>query len=235
MTGENGAVMARRVKTATETPTIRIVNTATGRRRQLFSPSPARNGSASSARMPMTGPTSSAKVSSSGGISASAAKIQRKKKSGLGTVSIIVGSGAPVGPKGPNQAEHADHGQRDESGEDHVLLERHGHERQTVLVNQLLILLQVGFPLDDPPGHRPLVDAEVDHHQEVDADQADQHAGDDEDVQREEARQRLAGDDRAAEEDLDELQAHDRHAAGDRRADAESPVRVLDPSAGSGR
>ena len=106
MTGENGAVMARLVKTATETPTIRIVNTATGRRRQLFSPSPAKNGSASSTAIPMTGPTSSAKVSMCGGISASAAKIQRKKKSGLGTVSIIVGSGAPVGPNGPNQTEH---------------------------------------------------------------------------------------------------------------------------------
>ena len=55
-------------------------------------------------------------------------------------------------------------------------------------------------------------------------------AGDDEDVQREEARQRLAGDDRAAEEDLDELQAHQRDAPGDRRADAESPVRILIPA-----
>ena len=51
-----------------------------------------------------------------------------------------------------------------------------GTNGTTVFVNELLILLQVGFPLDDPPGHRPLVDAEVDHHQEVHADQADQHS-----------------------------------------------------------
>ena len=57
--------------------------------------------------MPTTGPTSSANVSRWGGISASAENIHRKKKSGLGTDSIIVGSGAPVGPKGPNQAAHA--------------------------------------------------------------------------------------------------------------------------------
>ena len=54
-----------------------------------------------------------------------------------------------------------------------------------------------------------------------------EHARDDEDVQREEARQRLAGDDRPAEHELDELRADERNAAGDRRADAESPVRVL--------
>ena len=49
-------------------------------------------------------------------------------------------------------------------------------------------------------------------------------------MQREEARQRLAGDDRATEQDLHELQADERHAAHDRRADAESPVRVLIPA-----
>ena len=50
-----------------------------------------------------------------------------------------------------------------------------------------------------PPRHRPLVDAELEHHQQVQADEPDQQARDHEDVQREEARQRLAGDDRPAE------------------------------------
>ncbi len=52
-------------------------------------------------------------------------------------------------------------------------------------------------------------------------------ARDDEDVQREEARQRLARDDRAAEHHLDELAADERDAPRDRGSDPEAPVRVL--------
>ena len=57
----------------------RTVNTAIGRRRQLFSPSPERNGSRSSATIATTGPISSAGVSSDGGSSESSAYSQRKK------------------------------------------------------------------------------------------------------------------------------------------------------------
>ena len=57
--------------------------------------------------MPTTGPTSRTAVSIQGGSSAATEKIQRKKKSGLGTVWMIVGSGSPLGPKGPKIAAHA--------------------------------------------------------------------------------------------------------------------------------
>jgi hypothetical protein len=53
--------------------------------------------------------------------------------------------------------------------------------------------------------------------------QARQH----EDMQGEEARQRGAGDDRAAQQELDQLPSEKRHAAHNRGADAEAPVGVL--------
>jgi len=55
----------------------------------------------------------------------------------------------------------------------------------------------------------------------------DENAGDDEDVEREEARQRPAGDDRRAQEQVDECRADDRRPRGNGRADAEAPVGVL--------
>ena len=61
----------------------------------------------------------------------------------------------------------------------------------------------------------------MDHHE------GDQQPGDDEHVQREEARQRRARDDRTAEQEVHEPGSHDRHAARDRHTDPESPVRVL--------
>ena len=54
-----------------------------------------------------------------------------------------------------------------------------------------------------------------------------QRAGNDEDVKREEARERGAGDDGSAEEEMHEAAADEGHAAGDGCADAEAPVSVL--------
>ena len=59
------------------------------------------------------------------------------------------------------------------------------------------------------------------------ADKREQDAGNDEDVEREEARERVAGDDGAAEHETDEWAADERHAADDGGADAEAPVGVL--------
>ena len=56
---------------------------------------------------------------------------------------------------------------------------------------------------------------------------AEQNAGNDEDVQREEARERWPGDDGAAQHQIHQRAADERHAAQDRRADAEPPVGVL--------
>src|SRR6185503_9703465 len=85
----------------------RTVRTAIGRRFQLFSPSPETKGSASSAKIAITGPINITGVSSDGGSRDSTAYNHRKKKSGRGTVWIIEGSGWPFGPYGPKYAAHA--------------------------------------------------------------------------------------------------------------------------------
>src|SRR5260370_37919395 len=101
MTGLHGTFTARRVNVPSATATSRIVSTAMGLRRQLFSPSPKKNGKSRSARIPTTGPMSRAGVSMEGGKKESTAYIHKKKKSGRGAVWMIVGSGGPDGPKGP--------------------------------------------------------------------------------------------------------------------------------------
>src|SRR5271154_7302126 len=89
------------VNVPSATATNRIVNTAIGRRFQLFSPSPEKNGSASRTPNAITGPMIRTGVSIAGGSSDSNAYSQRKKKSGRGAVWMTRGSGWPLGPKGP--------------------------------------------------------------------------------------------------------------------------------------
>src|SRR5260370_19678230 len=59
------------------------------------------------------------------------------------------------------------------------------------------------------------------------ADEANQQRRNHKYVQREEARQSFAGDDRSAENQIDDFKADNRSAASNRRADAETPVCVL--------
>src|SRR5208283_3041488 len=75
--------------------------------------------------------------------------------------------------------------------------------------------------------HWPFVDAQPQYQVEMQADEAYQQRRNHEHVQREEARQSLARDDRSAENKVHDFEADDRRAAGDRRADAEAPVGVL--------
>src|SRR5262245_55419786 len=106
ISGDQGDRTPNNVNAESDTRISNNSNTDTGRRRQLFSPVPDSNGRAIKNPIPTTGPTNSRKVSISGGRSANAAKIHRKKKSGRGTVSTTVGSGAPLGPNGPKTAAH---------------------------------------------------------------------------------------------------------------------------------
>src|SRR5271163_3882016 len=101
MTGLHGVNVPRWVKSPKATAINKIESTAIGLRRQLFSPSPNTYGSNKSTRRTITGPMSSTGVSIDGGKSERTAYSHKKKKSGLGAVSIIVGSGRPDGPNGP--------------------------------------------------------------------------------------------------------------------------------------
>ena len=57
-------------------------------------------------------------------------------------------------------------------------------EGDAVLLDLLLVALPVGLAIDQPAGHRPLVDAEPEHQPEVQPDERDQEPRDHEDVQR---------------------------------------------------
>ena len=90
------------------------------------------NGTANSSPITATGPVSIRKVSVHGGNNANSENSQRKKKSGRGTVWMIVGSGWPLGPIGPSIGGDHEQAQDNQSGEDEILLRREWHERLAV-------------------------------------------------------------------------------------------------------
>ena len=140
---------------------------------------------------------------------------------------MMVGSGVPLGPKRTEDGGTECDREEDGGGEDEVLPDRAGHKGNAVLVREFVVLLDVGLAANDAAGHRPFVDAELQHHPDVEAGEGEQRAWDDEDVQRKEARERGAVDDGTAQHQVDKLPADERYAAHDGCADAESPVGVL--------
>ena len=80
---------------------------------------------------------------------------------------------------------------------------------------------------DDAAGHGPVADAVLERHEDVHEGEGEQHAGNDEDMQREEARDGCAADDGAAEQQMDQRRADEGNTAHDGCADAEAPVGVL--------
>ena len=137
------------------------------------------------------------------------------------------GIGLAVRSEGPEDRGAGEHGADRDPGERDVALGGIREERHAVALHLLLVLAAVGRPVHEPAGHGPLVDAEAEHQQQVDRDEGDQEPRHHEDVQREEARQRLPRDDRAAEQQVHHLASQQRRAPHDRRADAEAPVGVL--------
>ena len=90
-----------------------------------------------------------------------------------------------------------------------------------------MIFTLVGGLGDDSAGHWPVADAVQQHHPDMQANTAEQDAGNDKDVKGEEARERGCADDGSAEDQVHERRSDDRHTAGDGCADAETPVCVL--------
>jgi hypothetical protein len=70
-------------------------------------------------------------------------------------------------------------------GEKDVFPDRVGHERLAVFVNQIVVVLQIRRATDKASRHRPFIDAELQHHQEVQAYKTDENPGNHKDVQRE--------------------------------------------------
>src|ERR1700676_5133867 len=104
ITGDHGENVPSQVRVPTSVTARMTITTEKGRRRQLFSPVPEMKGRPNSHPMTATGPVSIRTVSVQGGNSANSENSHRKKKSGRGTVWMIVGSGGPFGPIGPAMA-----------------------------------------------------------------------------------------------------------------------------------
>ena len=158
----------------------------------------------------MTGPISSAGVSISGG---------RQREHRVEPEKEEIGARCGLNDRGIRPAGRAegtedggDDGERekDAAAEEQIFPDRAGNEGHAVFVRQLVILLHVGGVANDATGHGPFVDSQFQHHQQMQADERDEQPGNDEDMQREKARQRCAGDDRAAQQQVDQPRAQRR-------------------------
>ena len=174
------------MKVPSATARSKMVSTAIGRRCQLFSPSPDTNGSASKMSSTIAGPISKHR---------SFQRRRQQRQHGIEPQEKEIRTRRGLDDRRVGRAartERAENGsargnrQQNEAGEEDVLPHGSRHERHSLLMGQLVILLQIGCAAHDASGHRPFVDAELQHQEHVHGDERDQQAGDDEHMQREE-------------------------------------------------
>ena len=123
-----------------------------------------------------TGPMRSAGVSIEGGKSESKRVEPQEKVIGFRRG---LDDGRIRAARGTERAEvHSAGGdrQKDERGEEQVLPDRVGNERSAVLLRQFVILACVGRAFHETARHRPFVDSELQHHQEMQTHEADQQS-----------------------------------------------------------
>ena len=97
------------------------------------------------------------------------------------------GIGLSGGTERAEEESTGDDGEHDGRRKDRVLPYGVRHKGHAVLLDQLVIFALVsGFP-HQAARHRPLIDAETQHHPHMQADAREQDAGNHEDMQREEA------------------------------------------------
>ena len=106
-------------------------------------------------------------------------------------------------------------------------MRRKGH---TLLLEDRLVFLVVGFAADNVSGLRIFVDALGENHAQVHGQKRKDGAGKDEDVEREEARQSFRGDDRPAEHQIHEAFANEGNTTHDGGADSQTPISILIPA-----
>ncbi len=104
---------------------------------------------------------------------------------------MTVGSGCPLGPKGPKYTAQAAIASRIKPEKTTSFQHPVRHERHAVRMRQVVVLLQVVGPANQPARHRPLVDPQLQNHQHVQSHERDQQTGDHKYVQREETGERL--------------------------------------------
>src|SRR6266403_151604 len=119
------------------------------------------------------------------------------------------------------------HCQEDESGKEQIFPYRIRNKGRAIFSCELMIFVLVGCALDETSWHRPFVNSELQHHQEVKTNKTDQHSWNHEDMQREKSRQRRSGNNRSTEHQFHNYWACNGYATGDRSSDAKSPISVL--------
>src|SRR5262245_14747047 len=90
-----------------------------------------------------------------------------------------------------------------------------------------MIFVFVRCTLDETSWHRPFVNSELQHHQEMEANETDQHSWNHEDMQREKSRQRGSGNNRSTEHEFHDHWTYNGHATGDGSSYTQAPVSVL--------
>src|SRR6266849_1901195 len=82
------------------------------------------------------------------------------------------------------------HCQEDESGKEQIFPYRIRNKRRPIFLRQFVILSGVCGFFHETSWHRPFVNSELQHHQEMKTNETDQHSWNHEDMQREKSRQR---------------------------------------------
>src|SRR5882724_6259073 len=119
------------------------------------------------------------------------------------------------------------HCQEDESGKEQIFPYRIRNKGRAIFSRELMIFVFVRCALDETSWHRPFVNSELQHHQEMKTNETDQHSWNHEDMQREKSGQRRTGNNRPAKHQLHDYRAQNRHSTGDRSSNSQSPICVL--------
>ena len=120
-------------------------------------------------------------------------------------------------------------GKRDKNtgAEENVFVNGGWHEGDAVRFDEFVILLLVSGFTNDATGHRPFVDAELQHHEEVKSNEGKEQAGNHENMKGKKTREGGTGNNRAAEKEMDGPGSHHRNTAGDGCANADAPESIL--------
>src|SRR5258708_23636232 len=119
------------------------------------------------------------------------------------------------------------HCQEDESGKEQIFPYCIRNKGRAIFSCELMIFVLVRCALDETSWHRPFVNSELQHHQEMKTNETDQHSWNHEDMQREKSRQRRSGTNRSAHHQFHDYWPCNWHATGDRSSDTQAPVSVL--------
>ena len=86
----------------------------------------------------------------------------------------MVGIRLPAGTERAEGDGAGGDGEKNEAGKNQILSDRARHKRHAVFLRELVIFLQISRAANDASGHRPFVDSEFQHKQQMQADEGKQ-------------------------------------------------------------